>query len=611
MTKPRALGSALLVLLGVATGVGIDRTLLRAPSKPDSNATATDLPRRAASAAPAVSLDGSETSAGTESAVAQAISMGEAEESIRRIMRAPPSCDRSNAIREISSRISSSEVPSALRLFDRLLRNQPEWDDVLSALASRWAAEDPAAAVSGVKELKGALLEPVLLGLVGELVKTDPGAARELLTVAPPSSFRHRIAWHLFRSWAEHDLSSTVAWVSELPDGWMKEQAMEGILEPWSRVDPAAAASYFESLPRRYESCLERLAGTWASRDPSGAWTWGSALPPGPSKRAVLRRVLAVMAQSDPRAASALVPGLESTLLPEDRAAVLGEIARVWAETDIEAAARWFQELPPGIVSDEGVNALCTGLAEVAPAFAAEFIAGLPPGAERAVGMGALARVWAHRDIDGALAWTKGLKGEERSCALRTIFPLWAESDVQAALSYARTMEPKDVVSDVLSALASADPESAAAFIDELPPELRWEMTTLSIVNAWTEVDPRAAAAWVETIPEGELRNDALQSVAISLASYDRSVLEGWISGLPAGASRDSAITAFVHCTASRDPGAAAGWAARIDDPSLRIARLEQVGRHWLGIDPVAARQWILNSALPDDMKTQLLDSSN
>ena len=49
--------------------------------------------------------------------------------------------------------------------------------------------------------------------------------------------------------------------------------------------------------------------------------------------------------------------------------------------------------------------------------------------------------------------------------------------------------------------------------------------------------------------------------------------------------------------------------AEKIGDAQAREGALERVGELWLNSNPAAARQWINQSALPDETKRRLLEA--
>jgi hypothetical protein len=81
-----------------------------------------------------------------------------------------------------------------------------------------------------------------------------------------------------------------------------------------------------------------------------------------------------------------------------------------------------------------------------------------------------------------------------------------------------------------------------------------------------------------------------------------------FLASLPDGASRDKAVVAFIDAADSRHPELAAQWVAQIPgDDNSRHSRIEKVAGYWLRYDEKAARQWLVQSGLPEDRQAKLL----
>jgi len=610
----KALVSALLFLAGLAIGIAVDRDRFRAPSPPPQSTEAPSvMEEEDVSGTPVVAPEPS-TLASAPAARATTITLEEAEQSIEDLLGSARSSQRLCRIEQVCSLIDPEDIPDALRRMDRLLRRQPEWDTALRALAARWVESDPDGALSRAEELKGDVQVPFLFGVVEGLARHNPRAAKEfLLSMSPWSwSIRNGLTKHFVEVWAGYDLASALEWMQELPDGGMKAFVIQGLVEPWSRSDPRAAAEFFQGIPGQNRNFVPHIAAVWALQDPSAASAWAMRLPPGEARSGVVQTIISVWAERDPRAAAAFLSSESTGLLPWVRANAIGTVARAWVKEDLGEAASWFQDLPPELASPEAARAISGGLAETSPEAAADLILTLPDGSARNSSVADLARLWAQRDIEGVLAWTELLSGEDKETALMIAVPAWAEADLPAALAHARELAPGETRSSFLAALLPAvafrDPEKAALLCEELPEASLREGLALQVVTQWLQVSPAGAARWAETFPEGDLRARALRAVVGSLGSYDPSAAESWLSSLPPGGSLQAAVSAFVDGMSSQDPGKAAEWALRLEDPSEQTIKLESVGRAWLTIDPARARVWIASSSLPDAMKTQLLD---
>jgi len=73
------------------------------------------------------------------------------------------------------------------------------------------------------------------------------------------------------------------------------------------------------------------------------------------------------------------------------------------------------------------------------------------------------------------------------------------------------------------------------------------------------------------------------------------------------GPKKDLAASGIIQSIAENDPKNALGLASRIFDSNLRTQALRTTAESWLTRDPAAATEWIKSSALPQEVKTQLL----
>jgi ferric-dicitrate binding protein FerR (iron transport regulator) len=69
-------------------------------------------------------------------------------------------------------------------------------------------------------------------------------------------------------------------------------------------------------------------------------------------------------------------------------------------------------------------------------------------------------------------------------------------------------------------------------------------------------------------------------------------------------------VGSFVGSVTYSDPATAVAWAASISDPQQRNNRMENSARTWLQQDEAAARAWVQQSTLPDNVKQRLLQKT-
>ena len=130
----------------------------------------------------------------------------------------------------------------------------------------------------------------------------------------------------------------------------------------------------------------------------------------------------------------------------------------------------------------------------------------------------------------------------------------------------------------------------------------------ISVVQRLAQQQPEQTAAWVAEFPEGALRDAAFEELARLWADRNVDTVANWLNSLASSPARDAAIGAYVNKLALQFPESAALWAKSIQDESLRMRELETVGELWMGTDPISARAWISQAALPEQTKTRLLE---
>jgi hypothetical protein len=160
------------------------------------------------------------------------------------------------------------------------------------------------------------------------------------------------------------------------------------------------------------------------------------------------------------------------------------------------------------------------------------------------------------------------------------------------------------------------------------------------VARAWMSHDPAAAIQWMQSIPVGQTKDSALQGfiyhyqnnnnpqAAFDMASgigdtgkrteaelnaarwfFDRDPAAAvpWMQSLPVGPTKDLAASGISRGMFYADPQAAMDMASGIGDSNLRTEAQKNVVKQWSKKDPAAATQWINSSALPQQVKSQLL----
>ena len=206
---------------------------------------------------------------------------------------------------------------------------------------------------------------------------------------------------------------------------------------------------------------------------------------------------------------------------------------------------------------------------------------------------------------------TDSASAQDGNSTLGYVAASWARDDPQQAVAWSRQLGDEKVrgmvLGRVISAIADRAPEQAAALLAELPAAS--QPTVISeLAVTWAQNDPDSAAAWVVQLPEGEAKSRAIGGIVVKKSQQDLVRTASWLEQLPVGASRDAAVREFTSRAVGTDPEGAATWAATISDPKMRATEIERTTGQWLRKDKAAAAQWITRSpALDDAMKQRLL----
>ena len=75
---------------------------------------------------------------------------------------------------------------------------------------------------------------------------------------------------------------------------------------------------------------------------------------------------------------------------------------------------------------------------------------------------------------------------------------------------------------------------------------------------------------------------------------------------LPATPEADRSRESYANAVAQKDPQGALAWAAAITDKDRQQRAVENVVRTWVRQDAPAAKEWVAQSSLPDEVKTRI-----
>lgn len=195
----------------------------------------------------------------------------------------------------------------------------------------------------------------------------------------------------LLRRWATLAPAAASEWVASLPAGNARTSALEQVALAWSANDPSAAWGWTESLEpdAARDAVMISLAYELARTGPPLALDRAVSLPESPARSQLIEHAVSNWAATDPQAALVRVMALDDAIL---RNAALGRLATSWAETEpTEAATLAADAMDPGPDQYRAVAAIVQRWAQQDPDAARRWVESFPGGIMKENALGHIA----------------------------------------------------------------------------------------------------------------------------------------------------------------------------------------------------------------------------
>ena len=197
------------------------------------------------------------------------------------------------------------------------------------------------------------------------------GTAMQLALMLAPGETQNEALRSIASFWGQNRPEEMQAWADQQTDGRVREallpavaaeiaatnpqaalQLASSLSNPdvlgdvaarWAANDPAAAAAYFQKLPKnaRTNTAFSGLARAWSENDPEASARWLQVLPPDGRRDAAIKGYVSAVLPRDPAKAGQTALGISD---PQLRNSILSEVAGRWMSCDPEEAARWIAQ---------------------------------------------------------------------------------------------------------------------------------------------------------------------------------------------------------------------------------------------------------------------------
>ena len=379
----------------------------------------------------------------------------------------------------------------------------------------------------------------------------------------------------------------------------VREQDLDWVIKDigaaWAKSDPEAAFAWAnqQTNTKVKDLILGGVITSMASKDIKGAFAYIQSLSPGASEEKTIPEAFKMAAYNDFQGALAVMQSL-----PQGRTkdlATKGIILHlsVSGDGDRDAQAAWDMV---SVIDDTGIR---TELQLKCPSSQNADI---------------LTR-WAVKHPDAAIQWMLSLPaGKSKDLALGRICRGMYYDNPQAAWYLASVIGDEGIRNQAKGFVAwewyKKDRAAARQWMLSLPTGPARDVALMSVGDGLTmdrRIDFQNLMDLYLRISDTRVRTELLDSDSFLWCYQDRASATQWMQSLPAGPNKDSVAKGMSRALAANDPQAAFDIAAGIGDFKLRTTALKNVVEQWSKKDPAAATQWIKNSALPQEVKTQLL----
>lgn len=153
---------------------------------------------------------------------------------------------------QVAAQMVADDLPQALLAVEKIQKLYP--DTMASEFYAAWVEKDPATAIPKLKEeiwrLNGKTKEGFSTGFsnaIDSWARRDPVAVSKFITEMPPET-HDELFWRLSNSWVSKDPNEAVSWANQLPEGRMKESAVQQLAGQWGKYEFEESSRWIRTL---------------------------------------------------------------------------------------------------------------------------------------------------------------------------------------------------------------------------------------------------------------------------------------------------------------------------------------------------------------------------
>lgn len=211
------------------------------------------------------------------------------EQAAEAVLRMPPGASRSGALDVLAETWARGNAPDALRWAGRLPDGASK-QSAFQSIWFIWVHTDPVAAAAEVHKVpSGDIKNAFITNIAGEWAATDPAAAIKWSEGLPPGTEQQLAQSNIAGSWGDWNPSAAGMFALALPDEETRRLAVGAVAERWATQNPQAGAEWLAKVPGAIQQAgLGRLMQIWAQDNPQAAGQWVDSLPEGGLRQTAL-----------------------------------------------------------------------------------------------------------------------------------------------------------------------------------------------------------------------------------------------------------------------------------------------------------------------------------
>jgi hypothetical protein len=367
-----------------------------------------------------------------------------------------------------------------------------------------------------------------------------------------------------------------------------------GVWQSWGQLDLDAALAGAAALDSPFERNLAAqalyAAYGYQGNDATDLIEQALDIPPNSQTRAAW---LFHLAERDPAEAVAAVNALSDPMQQHEYANYLG---RHLGRLNGLAAARHADLFRGQGMRQVYRRAVAAAAAEADPeAILDELLAGRP-GMERTMESHRALQTLASRDVEKALAYLARIGNpQHRAMLANAIAPALAQADPDRAILWAKENDRgmhNGLLSGVLAAIASTEPEKAIDEAQQLPSAQQRQQALGSIAMTMSQHEPQRAVELLDHIERTGDRMTVARNIAMFWVQSDPDAALSWMLQRD-GNERETMLSMGAEMLVQSDLDSAIRWLPRLDEKSQAVWRAQIASNLAAQRSPAEALQFI------------------